>query len=182
MPRHATKTSFKPGHKQSPEVRKKINQAIRERVARGWRLRPIGYKVSPEEIEKRAKTRRLRCLGNTTLAYRGKNVYRQVRTLEGLRYEHRVVMEEMLGRPLKPSEHVHHKNGDGLDNRRENLELLGHSDHMRLHGALNKPKWAKLHDACLRCRTIQRRHVGRGFCTACYQMPETKIYLKSLEE
>lgn len=48
-------------------------------------------------------------------------------------YEHRLVMERAVGRKLRRDEHVHHINGDGRDNRLENLELMPASEHQKEH-------------------------------------------------
>jgi len=51
-----------------------------------------------------------------------------------LRYEHRLVAEKMLGRPLLPEEVVHHINGNKSDNRPENLRVFSTSaEHGRFH-------------------------------------------------
>ena len=63
------------------------------------------------------------------------------RDAHGYVFEHRLVMEKILGRYLKPNDLVHHKGityrkGDPrnlLDNRPENRELVTRSEHPKLH-------------------------------------------------
>lgn len=51
------------------------------------------------------------------------------------RHEHRVVAEQMLGRPLRRGEIVHHIDGDRHNNSPDNLQVMTQSEHMRLHHA-----------------------------------------------
>jgi hypothetical protein len=60
-----------------------------------------------------SRSRRINKRGYVMLSLPGRSNYA----------EHRYVMEQSLGRKLRPGENVHHKNGIKSDNRIENLEL-----------------------------------------------------------
>ncbi len=78
------------------------------------------------------------------------------------KYEHRILMENIVGRPLLSNEVVHHKNGNGLDNGPENLELLDKREHMSRHAFAKRLEFNC--DVCaetftLRESQVKHRHI-----------------------
>jgi hypothetical protein len=75
--------------------------------------------------------------GGRTVASSGyvlvKRIGHPMADTRGYVYEHRLVASEILGRPLKRIEQVHHRNGDKTDNRPENLEVMPNTASHRLH-------------------------------------------------
>lgn len=193
MPQHATRTSYKPGYS-NPEARKKQSATLKEQYRNGLRVPP----VSPWTDERRAHYAELaragafarHPVGATRLTQCGSISYVLIKTTKagrsGWRYEHRHVMEEHLGRPLTTKEHVHHINGNSLDNRLENLQLIDPSAHKKLHPARIDPaklrlpegQWARKHSCCVLCGETKSAHRSKGRCARCHER-ERRASLRS---
>lgn len=70
----------------------------------------------------------------------------------------RLLMEDKLGRPLLPTEDVHHKDGNPLNNDIDNLEVIDHREHKSKHAKENKRfnrrKYTDKEMTCPVCRKI----------------------------
>ena len=62
-----------------------------------------------------------------------KSGYRAVWGFARRKYEHRTIVEQQIGRDLLTEEHVHHKDGNKLNNSIDNLEIISKADHARNH-------------------------------------------------
>jgi len=71
------------------------------------------------------------------------------------RYVHRIVAEAWYG-PIPPDHHVHHRDGDKLNNHPDNLEILHGSDHNSMHGVELFGVWDDQMDAFL-TECLQRK-------------------------
>lgn len=85
------------------------------------------------------------------------------------RHEHRVVMEQKLGRELLPGEIVHHIDHNKKNNHPDNLMVMTQSEHARLHSTKNRKCEV---DGC------DNKHRSLGLCNSHYRKMRYKTIYK----
>ena len=72
--------------------------------------------------------------------YHQNNKYIHLKQEDGsYKQEHRIVMENHLGRKLIPEEIIHHIDGNGENNEIDNLQIMTRAEHAELH---TKQRWS----------------------------------------
>ena len=128
--------------------------------------------------------RKDRTLAGYRVVYRPDHFHHSLNTkgYRGYVYEHRYIMECMIGRALDSNEIVHHIDGDKKNNSIDNLKLMTRSEHSKLHSR-TEDKFCekcgiKLHDKrsnlCKSCFSYTRRKVK--------ERPSKDELLKMVEE
>lgn len=77
-------------------------------------------------------------------------------SINGYVLEHRVVMENKIGRLLKNKEEVHHIDGNRHNNSPENLEIKMNGEHQRFHST-KYPEGHFIEIICSNCRKEFKR-------------------------
>lgn len=85
--------------------------------------------------------------------------------------EHRRVMEGVIGRPLRKGETVHHKNGDRLDNRPENLELWA-TNHGPGQRVADQQAWAESILKDYGPEPFGQKHIDQGMADVLRLFPQ----------
>lgn len=78
--------------------------------------------------------------------------------------EHRLIMEQYLGRYLRPEEHIHHRDGNKLNNDISNLELTDRPKHSKITAKTN-PQCQKKDLSgriCLECKSDNTKKASNG--------------------
>lgn len=95
------------------------------------RSRSEGVKAEKSR-EKRSRSMTGKLAGEKNPRYKGGYVSNGYMMIGSKRYSH-IVAEKKYGRELRAGEVVHHINGDTLDNRPENLQVMTISEHVATH-------------------------------------------------
>lgn len=104
----------------------------------------------------------------TGTIYVRKDGYRIIKLgIRQYQLEHRLVAEAAIGRPLLSDEEVHHRNGDKLDNRIDNLEVLGPSEHAFRHRDRVIFRRSRVILTCRWCGTSYERKTSRSGSAFC---------------
>lgn len=109
--------------------------------------------------------------------------YRLISVNGKQRFEHRVIMEQLLGRPLTNGEEVHHKDGCPWNNDPSNLVVLAAAAHRAIH---SRPHWGPNGKDCASCKKFlplsefyTSKGVPTSYCRECHGMRDRASKLRT---